>query len=381
MVKGEGGLECRDTAASDKDPEGLGLHVVRHGHSEMDRARPASRKTPRGVTANYVIFRAVGPDGAALDRLQSVGNGSRRQHVMFSKVVVGIDGFRSDRDAVAAARAIAPSAHYDLVTVYADSGEPHEGGLDAYRQRLHGEALRRVEARRKDSNIPEAGVHAVPNYAPSRGLKRFARDTGADLIVLGAASVSPVERAVLGDVARGVLHGAPCPVLTVARSHSAAATHPQVIGVAYDSSPEANAALQLAVEIAHELGARLEIVEAVDIGVTPQAWGFQVAEYLEGLVGPEHDRIHALATSLSVPAKGSAVRGSVHQVMRELSTRVDLMVCGSRSWGTPGRVAFGSTADRLVHHSPCPVLVVPRGVEIADDVPAGAAAQVAAGHA
>lgn len=293
---------------------------------------------------------------------------------MFSKVVVGIDGFRSDRDAVAAARAVAPSAHVDLVTVYADSDAPSREGLDGYRERLHGDALRRLESRRADSHFPEADVHAVPNYAPSRGLKRFAREVNADLIVLGAASHSPLERVVLGDVARGVLHGAPCPVLSVARSHAAASTTPQVIGVAYDGSPEANAALTVAVGIAKEVGARLEIVEAVDVGVTPQAWGFQVAEYLEGLVGPENERLHELAHGLDVPAKGTAVKGSVHQVMRHLSTQVDLMVCGSRSWGAPGRVAFGSTADRLVHNAPCPVLVIPRGVDVVDDPAPEAAA-------
>ncbi|MBJ7470303.1 MAG: universal stress protein [Solirubrobacteraceae bacterium] len=279
---------------------------------------------------------------------------------MFKKVIVGIDGYRSDKDAVAAARAVAPSAKLNLVMVYAASEEPTTDNLDSYRELLRGDAIRKLEERQRESGVPEATITAIPSFAPSKGIKEYARAQGADLIVLGAASRGPLGRAVVGDVARGVLNGAPCPVLSVARSHAAAATTPRVIGVAYDSSPEADAALALAVAVAQESGGTIELVEAVDVGVTPQVWGFQVAEYLEGLVGPEHERLHTLAQTLPVPAKASAVRGSVHKVIHDLSTRVDLLVCGSRSWGAPGRIAFGSTADRLVHHSPCPVMIVPR---------------------
>lgn len=289
---------------------------------------------------------------------------------MFKKVVVGIDGYRSDKDAVAAARAVAPSAQLDLVTVYAASSEPTTDNLDSYRELLRNDALATLEQRRSESGVPEASIHPIPSFAPSKGLKEYAKEQDADLIVLGAASRGPLGRAVVGDVARGVLNGAPCPVLTVARSHAAAATTPRVIGVAYDSSPEADAALALAVEIAQETNGTIELVEAVDVGVTPHVWGFQVAEYLDGLVGPEQERLQALAQALPVPATAHAVRGGVHKVIHDVSTRVDLIVCGSRTWGAPGRIAFGSTADRLVHHSPCPVLIVPRSATAANTDPA-----------
>ena len=299
---------------------------------------------------------------------------------MFSKVVVGVDGFRSDRDAVAAARAVAPDAHLDLVTVYPDANTPLRESLDEYRELMREDTLRRLRDLREKTGTPDASVFAVADYSPSRGLKRHARESGADLIVLGASREGPVSRAFLGDFARGVLQGAPCPVLNVARSHSAAGATPRVIGVAYDSTREANEALDVAVGLAQRLGARLEIAEAVDVGVIPAIWGMQVAEYLDGLVGPEQERLEALASALPVPATARASRGQVRQVLHSLSTRVDLMVCGSRSWGAPGRIAFGSTADRLVHHSPCPVLVVPRGAAVADAATGAHLGDVEAGH-
>jgi nucleotide-binding universal stress UspA family protein len=54
------------------------------------------------------------------------------------------------------------------------------------------------------------------------------------------------------------------------------------------------------------------------------------------------------------------VTGVVADRLDELATKVDLVVCGSRGWGAVRRVILGSTADRLIHSSPSPVLVVPR---------------------
>ncbi len=63
---------------------------------------------------------------------------------------------------------------------------------------------------------------------------------------------------------------------------------------------------------------------------------------------------------LDVPATGDVVYGGVGDELVRLSHDVDLMVCGSRGWGTVRRVLLGSTSDRLVRHAACPVAVAPR---------------------
>jgi nucleotide-binding universal stress UspA family protein len=53
--------------------------------------------------------------------------------------------------------------------------------------------------------------------------------------------------------------------------------------------------------------------------------------------------------------------GGVLKAMQELDP--ELIVLGSTRRGAAGRVLIGSTATRVIHESPCPVVVVPNGYE------------------
>lgn len=284
---------------------------------------------------------------------------------MFQKVMIGIDGPGKGHDLIGAARALAPSAQRVLVTVYPCSELGGPPDLTAYVELLRDDALALLAGERAATGDLHAETRAIGDPSAAHGLKHFAAEQHADLLIVGSASHGAVGRLVLGDVSRGVLHGAPCPVLVTTRGWSAGAAAPAVIGVAYDGSPESERALDVAVALATDLGVRLEIVKALDVEVLPAVWGLHVSEYLEGLLGPAQERLDALATALDVHAEAHVIKGRIPTVLRDLAARVDLMVCGSRDWGPAARVAFGSTADRLIHHSPCSVLVVPRGAETA----------------
>jgi nucleotide-binding universal stress UspA family protein len=51
--------------------------------------------------------------------------------------------------------------------------------------------------------------------------------------------------------------------------------------------------------------------------------------------------------------------GGLLQAVEEL--KADVLVLGSAADGTLGQVVLGSTADRLLHSSPVPLAVSPRG--------------------
>lgn len=52
--------------------------------------------------------------------------------------------------------------------------------------------------------------------------------------------------------------------------------------------------------------------------------------------------------------------GDPGRSITEMSADVDLLVTGSRGYGTVGTVLLGSVSRHLVDHAQCPVLVVPR---------------------
>lgn len=127
--------------------------------------------------------------------------------------------------------------------------------------------------------------------------------------------------------------------------------------VALDGHPEGQRALEYALELADALAARLHAV-AVE-GRLPR-YPATVAEVDEAKRDKDEffDTIARLANEQAAEhgidldvelAAGPAADAIIRAAQR---ARADLIVVGYR------RRLLGSTADRLCHHAPCPVLIV-----------------------
>jgi nucleotide-binding universal stress UspA family protein len=298
---------------------------------------------------------------ARLDGLQTPRDGT----AMFTRVIIGIDELHGSRDAIAVAKAIAPNATLLLASVYAHPYAPEGHAHDRRGEALRESAQQMLSARRVSAGLTDAEIHVTPDTSAAAGLGRLAAELNADLMVLGAAHHGPVGRIVIGDVAHGVLNSAPCPVLIAPRGFAMSEPRFTRIGVAYDGSPESEHALALATQVTSDTQAHLLVVRVMDTAAAPEVWGVQVSEYLHGLCDPEQKRLDAVVAALPISARAEVLEGSPHAVLKDCAKRVDLIICGSRGWGPAGRLAFGSTAEHLMHHSPTPVLVVPRGAEVA----------------
>lgn len=129
------------------------------------------------------------------------------------------------------------------------------------------------------------------------------------------------------------------------------------------------APLQLAVAAARTLQTTLTVVTIV-----PKPWPFpsparvdaefaQWADQVAADSAREAQReLHAIGVPLEVRYHSHAhrsVSGGMVEVVNEVGA--DLLVLGSSSNGQLGQVVVGSSADRLLHSSPIPVLIAPRG--------------------
>ena len=136
-----------------------------------------------------------------------------------------------------------------------------------------------------------------------------------------------------------------------------------VVGV--DGSETAIAALRWAVDEARSQGAELEVVHAWHdpyIGpglpfapgtIDPSCY----EEVGERVLDAVLERVDT--TGLATPLRRVLVHGPAPQMVIEAAKGADLLVLGSRGRGGFAGLLLGSVSQQVIHHAPCPVVVVP----------------------
>lgn len=138
----------------------------------------------------------------------------------------------------------------------------------------------------------------------------------------------------------------------------------QRVLIAVDGSEMSTRAVGIRVALASALGAQVAMVHAVNVtGAMAVEGGPPAAEMRQILL----DDGKGILAQAAKDAPGVAV---AHQFLREgapgaevcASARqwgADLIVIGTHGRGGLSRLLMGSTAEAVVRHAPCPVLVVP----------------------
>lgn len=206
-------------------------------------------------------------------------------------------------------------------------------------------------------------------HSVAHGLQDAAQREPAALIVVASSPGGEPDRTFPGATAQRLLHGAPCPVAIAPDGY--AARHPadiRVIGVAIDADRESWEALRHAIELARGLDARVRLMTAVDPAAEAEAVAVSelVADVRDATIARGEELLRdaraempgdvVVETHLCEGPQGEAI-------VAACDDDVDLLVCGSRSYGPKQVVLLGTTTTYLVAHSRCPVLVLPRGAE------------------
>ena len=135
--------------------------------------------------------------------------------------------------------------------------------------------------------------------------------------------------------------------------------------LATDGSPSAEAATREAVELARATGWPLTILTVWHIPVTGFAYEPlvsvpEVAEAVQERARVALDTAAATARAAGLEPDVRLVEGLPAHDICEIARERDasLIVIGSHGWGTVQRLLFGSVSGAVLHHAPCPVLVV-----------------------
>lgn len=220
------------------------------------------------------------------------------------------------------------------------------------------------------SGLEVAG--AVRVGAPGPTLAHEAEDFRADMIVMGARGLSPVQRFLLGSVSRGVLAQTAKPVLLTRgqllpdhenlrvvlavdgsthglRAAEFIAAHPDFFG----PSPEIHV---LCVLPDYERGTRTGPKDFEP--VLEKTRGRYEAE--ESTLWHESvDAVLALLKSQGLAAEGVRLSGRADEVIAAYAREHgDLIVMGSHGWGRIRSAVLGSTAARTAARTELPLLLV-----------------------
>ena len=138
-----------------------------------------------------------------------------------------------------------------------------------------------------------------------------------------------------------------------------------MILVAVDGSPPARAAEKVALQLAAATGKPLGVVAVwkeltADFGIPVSLVFEDAAEIEREWAQRMAAAAEAVAHDVGVEAEKIIRHGSPGKEICAAARERDaeLIVIGSHGWGAVGGALFGSVSSYVLHHAPCPVVVV-----------------------
>jgi nucleotide-binding universal stress UspA family protein len=211
-----------------------------------------------------------------------------------------------------------------------------------------------------DAEALALGATSVP-----RALDLAAVEIGAALLVVGSAANGRPGRLAPGSTALRLLNGAPCAVAVVPRNWEDARA-PATVGAAFADTPEGHDAVRDAHALARRTGAALRVATAVQ----PRPWMQPDRGATDGAIESELRALAEEAAAVATPAAaGVAVDidvqvGDPADFLLAVSEEVDVLVCGSRSYGARPAALLGGVARRVTAEAACPVILLAHGAEV-----------------
>jgi nucleotide-binding universal stress UspA family protein len=247
--------------------------------------------------------------------------------------------------------------------------EREQRSFDIYRQNAENYLTSQAALLHGQGLDISTDVHCGP---PAEVIVEIAKDNHVALIAMASHGYSGLRRWAIGSVTDKVAHATSTPMFVVR-----GAEHPPAGDLAFrrimaplDSSPLAKQALPLAAELAGGAGAKLLLLQAVLPTIEaypsiaplgrPNLISPEVLAMLRAQAAKELEQVAAELRQRGVQVSTVVVNGhAAEAIVDEAKQRaVDLIVMATHGYSGLKRWALGSVADKVLHASTTPLLLV-----------------------
>ncbi|MFI2347579.1 universal stress protein [Streptomyces sp. NPDC019443] len=285
-------------------------------------------------------------------------------------LVVGVDGSESSLRAVDWAADEAALHGVPLRLVNASLWERYEGaafdeGPDRPSERVMAENIVGSAAERARLRDPDLKI--LTDILPDDTVTALLSEgRNASALVTGSRGRSGLAEMLLGSVSLAVAARADCPVFVIRGSHATQSiTHRRIV-LGVDKPPQGLAAVRFAFQEAQARRAALHAVRAWRCPAHETAdqplLASDAAHYHESQAAEtlEEALREAAADHPAVELHRETAEGPARKVLMRASAAADLLIVGAQRRHGHFGLQLGRVAHTMLHHSVCPVAVVPQ---------------------
>lgn len=234
-----------------------------------------------------------------------------------------------------------------------------------------GGIVKELNALAREYGVSSGICHVLSGAPPFDEICRLAQEIPADLIVMPTHGRTGLTHVFLGSTAERVVQHSPCPVFVVRDKKQRSKTKPwpsiNTILVPVDFSSCSREGLRYAIEFANEVGAKVTLLHATYLGYIYSSEGTAIYD-VPGLQEAARKNAERQMRKVVRAAKFGRVKyeiaftdGSpVLDICAFAKNHaIDLIITSTHGLTGLKHVLIGSTAEQVVRHAACPVLVVP----------------------